>query len=134
MFLLARKCGHAHTLLSASNGKYLSFCACVPYVRKTVFTSVLCTSHKTETEGSTFASSSIAMIADVKEDSAPPWSAAVSIPISLLHIIFSRTPVIVILVTYALFKETLDHCRIHILIFVHFADSRADNLICESAH
>jgi len=77
-----------------------------PYLRKIVLTSVLCTSHSTETDGSTFASSgdsdgggqlpewpaerrplcpgspSIAMIADVKLASDPPWSALVSIPMS----------------------------------------------------
>src|SRR6266550_4845642 len=70
------------TLESANKGNHLSCCSFVPYVRITVLTSVLWTSHITETEGSTFASSSIAMIAEVKDDSAPPCSALVSIPMS----------------------------------------------------
>ena len=47
-----------------------------------VFTSVLCTSQRTETDGSTFASSSMAMMADVNEDPEPPYSRGVSILIS----------------------------------------------------
>src|SRR5262245_16139366 len=70
------------TLFSESIGNHLSCCSLVPYFLKMVLTRVLCTSHKTETEGSTLASSSIAMMADVNEDSAPPCSALVSIPMS----------------------------------------------------
>lgn len=66
---LPRKC---RTFDSASWGNHLSFCSCVPYFRKMVFTRVLCTSHITDTDGSTLASSSMTMMAEVKLHSEPP--------------------------------------------------------------
>ena len=74
------------TLLSDSIGNHLSCCSFVPYLRNMVLTRVLWTSQRTETDGSTLASSSMAMMAAVKEDSAPPCSALVSIPMSFVFI------------------------------------------------
>ena len=70
------------TIDSESLGSHSSCCSLVPYLRTTVLTRVLWTSHITETDGSTRASSSMAIIAEVNDDSAPPWSALVSIPMS----------------------------------------------------
>ena len=70
------------TFSVARMGSHFSCCSLVPYFLTTVLTRVLWTSHSTDTEGSTFASSSMVIIAEVNEDSEPPRSAGVSIPIS----------------------------------------------------
>jgi len=62
-------------------------------------------------EGSTLASSSIAMIAVVNDASEPPYSAGISIPIN-----YPST--VIPLRTYALFKQSLDQSRIHNFCFV----------------
>lgn len=70
------------TLDSESCGSHLSCCSFVPYFLRIVLTRVLCTSHMTDTEGSTLASSSIAIMAEVNEDPQPPCSVLVSMPMS----------------------------------------------------
>lgn len=90
------------TLLEESWGRYFSLRKSDAYLRRTVLTRVLCTSQRTDTEGSTLASSvgtrgvsslarspdrgrhvpSIARIAEVKEAPAPPYSTSVSIAMS----------------------------------------------------
>src|ERR1700721_2255750 len=74
--------GAERTLFSANCGSHLSRCSFVAYFRNMVFTRVLWTSHMTDTEGSTLASSSMAIMAEVNEEPEPPWSTLVSIAIS----------------------------------------------------
>ena len=74
--------GSRLTLLVARSGSHLFLISSLPYSLKTVLTRVLCTSTRTATLGSTRASSSTAMMAEVNEHSDPEWSAEVSMPIS----------------------------------------------------
>ena len=97
----------------------------------TVFTSVLCTSHKTDTDGSTLASSSIAIIAEVNEDSAPPCAALVSIPISYdVDVSWVRTEVGG--VAHPLFKETVDDGGIHHFVLIHLTDFGTNDILRET--
>jgi len=96
----------------------------------TVFTSVLCTSHKTDTDGSTLASSSIAIIAAVKEDSAPPCAALVSIPISYDERELEGTKEGG--VAHPLFKEAVDDGRIHHFVLIHLTDFGTDDILRET--
>lgn len=123
------------TLDWESCGSHASCCSFVPYCRKMVFTKVLCTSHMTDTEGSTLASSSIAIIADVNEDSAPPYAALVSMPMSysisrcarVQQTSTKRT-------TYPLFEKPFYNVRVHAFLLIHFTDLRPNNFVCKSLH
>ena len=81
-FFCSCKGGQVLTLDWDSWGNHFSCCSWVPYLRMTVLTRVLWTSQRTETDGSTFASSSMAMMAEVKEEPDPPKSGLVSMPMS----------------------------------------------------
>jgi hypothetical protein len=65
-------------VLVASLGSHSFLKASLPYLRIAVTTSVLWTSHRTETEGSTRASSSMPTMAEVKFMPAPPYSSGIS--------------------------------------------------------
>src|SRR2546423_13067688 len=65
----------------ASFGSHLRLDSSEPYFRIAVLTSVLWTSHMTDTDGSTRASSSIPTMALVKFMPDPPYSSGISTPI-----------------------------------------------------
>ena len=98
----------------------------------TVFTRVLCTSHKTDTDGSTLASSSIAIIAEVNEDSAPPCAAFVSIPISYNERELGRTKEGG--VAHPLFKEAVDDGGIHHFVLIHLTDFGTNDILRKTLH
>ena len=97
-----------------------------------MFTSVLCTSHKTDTEGSTFASSSIAIIAEVNEHSAPPCSALVSMPMSWDERELDTAKEAG--VTHSLFKKAVYDGRIHHFILIHLTDFGPNDILSKAFH
>ena len=98
----------------------------------TVFTSVLCTSHNTDTDGSTLASSSIAIIAEVNEDSEPPCAALVSMPMSCYERELGTTKEGG--VTHPLFKEAIDDGGIHHFILIHLTDFGPNDILRKTFH
>lgn len=70
------------TVSLASLGKYFSFCSLVPNFVITELTRVLWISTKTATAGSTLEISSMVKIVVIKLHPEPPYSGAISIPIS----------------------------------------------------
>lgn len=78
------------------------------------------------------ASSSIAIIAEVNEDSAPPCSALVSMPMSCNEREVSTTKGDES--AHALFEETLYDSGVHHFILIHLADSGPNDILRETLY
>lgn len=121
-----------------SEGKYLACCSLVPHFRSGIPTSVFydseyffgkrsqdctCTSTMTLTLGSTFANSSMAIIAEVKDIPFPPKSGSTSIAIRPAIRNGDGTQPRTVL------KALPNYLGVHFWISVHFANFGSDNLL-----
>jgi hypothetical protein len=86
----------------------------------------------TATEASTFASSSTAMMAEVKEHSDPDRSAGVSIPIS--YVISWTVGSEIKGSAYSIVEQAFDDFGVHLFILVHLPDFRSDDIFSVSPH